>query len=148
MTVYRMTLAKYATQLRAPGTAARWNSQGRYVIYTAGSVALACLENLVHRDSAVLQSPFKLLTIDIPDTVSLRSIEEQQLNGNWWAQEFSYTKQTGDKWLQQMESCVLKVPSAIIHKEYNFLINPAHAEFNQVRLIATEDFCFDRRLKT
>lgn len=147
MTIYRITLSKYANQLFAPGTAGRWNSQGRFVIYTAGSVALACLENLVHRDAAVLQAPYKLMKIEVPDTVSVMDLDETGLKENWWGEQLLNTREIGDQWLQSLQSCVLKVPSAIIQQEYNFLLNPGHPHFSQIRLDSVQDFRFDRRLK-
>lgn len=147
MTVYSITLAKYATELYAPGTAGRWNSQGRFVIYTVGSVALACLENLVHRDAAILQAPYKLMVIEISETVSIQTLEGGDFESDNWISNTGVTRQAGDKWLQLQETCVLKVPSAIIHREFNFLINPSHAHFKQVQLRGVEDFRFDGRLK-
>jgi RES domain-containing protein len=49
MEVYRISLARWTTALTASGNAARWNSKGKFVIYTASSAALACLENVVYR---------------------------------------------------------------------------------------------------
>jgi RES domain-containing protein len=42
---------------------------------------------------------------------------------------------------------VLKVPSAIIASEANYLINTSHPDFEQVKLLGTEDFVFDPRIK-
>ena len=49
MEIYRICLAKYASELVASGNPGRWNLRGQLVIYAAGSRALACLENVVHR---------------------------------------------------------------------------------------------------
>ena len=148
MEVYRITLAKYAQQLIASGTEARWNSRGYFVIYTAGSRALACLENLVHRDSEGLKNLFKVIVINIPDEVEITEIPETDLLENWTKSNNLYkTRQAGNTWLNLHTSCVLKVPSAVIKGEFNFLINPAHPVFSKIKIKALEEFEFDSRLK-
>jgi RES domain-containing protein len=48
-------------------------------------------------------------------------------------------------WLNGATTAILKVPSAIIKKEYNYLINPQHPDFKSIKLTGTEDFSFDIR---
>ena len=52
----------------------------------------------------------------------------------------------GDHWFDTSGSAVLRVRSAIIPEEFNFLLNPQHPEF--VRIIAEPSvpFVFDERL--
>ena len=148
MIVYRITLAKYAYELIAPGTEARWNSRGYFVIYSAGSRALACLENLVHRDSEGLKNLFKVIVIDIPDNIKITEIQETKLPADWTKMNNLYaTRQAGNDWLRALDSCVFKVPSAIIKGEFNYLINPAHADFASIKIKTIEEFEFDSRLK-
>ena len=45
------------------------------------------------------------------------------------------------------ESVILQAPSAIVPEEHNYLLNPAHKDFKKIKLIATEPFTFDPRLK-
>jgi RES domain-containing protein len=146
MKVYRITLAQYALKLYAPGTAARWNSEGRFVIYTAGSVSLACLENLVHRNAAALQTSFRLMYIEIPTGVPISELPGCSLGKNW-EQDYALTRKLGNQWLDEQPSPVLKVPSAIVQEEFNYLLNPAHVEFSQISLLGSEAFSFDQRLK-
>ena len=40
-----------------------------------------------------------------------------------------------------------KVPSAIVPQESNYLINPDHDDFSNIRLVETRDFNFDKRIK-
>jgi len=148
MEVYRITLAKYAKQLIAPGSEARWNSRGYFVIYTAGSRALASLENLVHRDSEGLKSLFKVIVISLPDEIGIAEISIKGLSENWTKSNNLYlTRQIGNTWLTSLSSCVLKVPSAVIKGEFNFLINPAHPSFSTIKIESLEEFEFDSRLK-
>jgi len=147
MRVYRITLARFSTSLFASGFVARWNSKGTFVIYTAGSRSLACLENLVHRSGEGLDAGFRVMTIEIPDDLAIDRVVLNDLPGNW--KEFSQqvsTRMIGDKWVKSGMTAVLKVPSAIIPLEFNFILNPSHQEFKGIKLISSDEFSFDRRL--
>lgn len=149
MLVYRITLEKWSGSLAASGRAARWNSNGRHVIYASWARSLACLENVVHKKGRGLVGSFKTMLIEVPDTVKVDSIELADLPKDW--QDFTayhYCQQLGDAWINGMKSAVLSVPSAIVPQEHNFLLNPLHVDFQKIRLFNTEDFVFDPRIKT
>jgi RES domain-containing protein len=40
----------------------------------------------------------------------------------------------GDPWLDQEEFAVLKVPSAIVEVEFNYLLNPLHRDFQLITI--------------
>lgn len=148
MTVYRICLAKYATALYASGNSARWNSKDVKIIYTPSSRALACLEHLVHRNALGLKQLFKVMLIEIPDDLTIGVLKKEDLENNW--SEFSHypnTQEKGDAWVARNDSAVLQVPSAIIQEEFNYLLNPAHPDFAKIKLVRTEDFDFDPRIK-
>jgi RES domain-containing protein len=147
MIVYRITTPKYA-QLRASGRSARWNKNGDFVIYFAGNISLACLENVVHRDSEGLIGNFSLMRVQIPKKVSVKKIQIEDLPENW-SDKFNYEicQEISINWLNNHESCVLCVPSVIVPLEYNYLINPQHADFRFIKLLSVEKFTFDNRLK-
>jgi RES domain-containing protein len=54
--------------------------------------------------------------------------------------------QLGDAWLNSLENAILRVPSAIIPQEYNYLLNPSHPDFSHIRINVPETFEFDDRL--
>lgn len=147
MLVYRITLDKYSKKLVASGIAARWNSKGNYVIYTAASQALACLENIVHRSGEGLNKLFKVLIIEIADELQIEKVMLSKLRMNWtYYSNFPYTQSIGDAWIEKQTSPVLQVPSAIIPNESNFLFNQHHQDFKKIRIKKVEDFIFDPRL--
>ncbi|GAA4456918.1 RES family NAD+ phosphorylase [Nibrella saemangeumensis] len=148
MLVYRITRAMYAGSLVASGGAARWNSRGKFVIYTAATRALACLENVVHRSGEGLQDLFRVMVIEVPEQLHQEEISLDILPATWAEfQNYYQCQQIGDAWLQRMQTAVLRVPSAIVPNEYNYLLNPTHPDFARVRLIQTEPFLFDPRIK-
>ncbi|HUM46238.1 MAG TPA: RES family NAD+ phosphorylase [Chitinophagales bacterium] len=148
MEVYRIALKKWSRKLSASGNAARWNSKGQEVIYTAASRALASLENIVHRGGEGLNENFRVMIIDIPSSVKIETIALSDLPDHWWEPvHYRECRKIGDEWLVAAKYPVLKVPSAIILHEYNYLLNPQHPDFKKIKLKQTEDFKFDPRIK-
>jgi RES domain-containing protein len=148
MILYRITLEKLASSLKASGLPARWNPKGRYVIYTAETRALACLENLVHRSGEGLHHLFCIVEIEVPDWASMQEIGPEMLPESWHdIRHYPVCQSIGDRWIEGQGSLLLRVPSSIIPDEHNRLINPAHPEFNDVRIRAVKPFRFDQRLK-
>ena len=148
MIVYRISLTEYSGKLIASGNPARWNSKDTKVIYTAESKALACLENVVHRNSKGLQKNFMQMNILVPDEIEMKEIKIGGLNPDW--KEFmrmSYTQSIGDEWVRAGETAILKVPSAIVPGDSNFLLNPAHKDFKKIKLLKTLAFQFDSRIQ-
>jgi RES domain-containing protein len=148
MIVFRITLEKYATGLYASGNPARWNSKDVKVIYTAGSRALACLENVVHRGSFGLRENFRTILVEIPDDVNMEEISLSSLVPDWRKySNYPFTQQLGDAWVKRSLAAVLKIPSAIIPEEYNYLLNPLQADFRRIKYVRNEPFDFDERIK-
>jgi RES domain-containing protein len=148
--IYRITTKQWADRLVASGYPARWNSMGIYTIYTASSRSLACLENLVHMDIASLQQLFRVCIIQVPDDLKIGNVNANELPKDWYLSEpagYSICQPIGDRWNLENKFLLLRVPSAIIKNEYNYLINPNHKDFNKLKLHGTEPFFFDDRLR-
>lgn len=148
MFVFRITLTKYVNSLLASGRAARWNSNDVKMIYTSNSKALACLENVVHRNKLGLSSNFSVMEIDIPNSIAITEIFLSKLPKYWDQFENMHLMQKiGDQWINDCKTAVLKVPSSIIHDEFNYLLNPNHLDFEKIKLIKVKPFLFDDRIK-
>lgn len=147
MNVYRITLDKWSHKLTASGYPARWNSKGKFVIYTAQNRALACLENMVHRSGEGLFKQFKVMVIQLPENIKCEIIDPKNLPEDWFEfKNYDICQQIGDEWLEKCENPILQVPSVIIANEYNYLINPNHPDFKTIELLRSESFEFDPRL--
>lgn len=146
MIVYRITTVKWATQLNGSGYPARWNPRHVRVIYTAGSIALACLENLAHRSGEGLNANFRLVAINIPEQTSSDSYSLTDLPEGWHTVHgYAICQKIGAEWIQNNETCILSVPSSIIPYETNVLINPNHPDFHQISIQSIRQFSFDER---
>ena len=59
----------------------------------------------------------------------------------------SETAEIGDDWLKSQSSLVLKVPSTIVTREANYLVNIKHVNFSKVLETKIKlDFNLDNRL--
>jgi RES domain-containing protein len=125
----------------------RWNPPGYYVAYTSESLSLAALEffaNLELEDSGL---PLVAVSADVPETVRVVSLDEKDLPADWRAYPAPpSTKLLGTRWAQRGESAVLSVPSALIPRERNYLLNPAHPQFRKIVAGKPERFAFDTRM--
>ncbi|RYE11778.1 MAG: RES domain-containing protein [Sphingobacteriaceae bacterium] len=153
MLIYRISQTKYASSLTASGVDGRWNLFGQKVIYTAGSVALACLENLAHRSGTSLAAGnFSLSVIEVEDGLKIEEVKTEDLvsaNPKWQSVEnYPLTQKLGSDWLNRNSSAILKVPSAIIDLEYNYLLNLNHPDFTKIKVAVVNKFAFDPRLKS
>ena len=148
MIVYRISKAKYKDDISGIGAklyGSRWNTAGIPMLYSAENISLAVLEILVHLQEFEMPAEYFLVKIQLPDDVKLSSIEPGKLKKNWQHDE-GYTQFIGSEFIKNNQSLVLKVPSAIITEECNYLVNPLHKNFNKAQILNTKEFIFDNRL--
>jgi RES domain-containing protein len=118
------------------------------MVYTAGSLALAVLEMLVHLDDDELLSSYSFVAAQIPTALILPVASFRSLPHDWDASPPPLElQQLGDDWVRDQASAVLEVPTAIVPREKNYLLNPAHPDFAQIKIEAPERFVFDERLR-
>ncbi len=150
MIVYRLAKERFKNYLSGKGAeiaGGRWNSKGVAVLYTSESRALCTTEIAVHTPLGILPDDFYLITIDIPDNIEIKEIKVTQLPENWKnIPHINDTQQTGNKFIKEKKFLVLKVPSAVVQGDYNYLLNPAHKDFEKIKIKKTEKFEFDKRL--
>jgi RES domain-containing protein len=149
MFVYRICRTKWANDLTGEGArlyGGRWNRKGVPCLYTSSSISLAILEFSVNVTLDQLPRALSLVTIKIPDEVHELKIDD--LPGNWNAVPApASAKDFGSKMLTDAKHLTIKLPSSIITREFNYIINPLHPHMKQCRIISVEDFVFDVRIK-
>lgn len=149
MVLYRITRRVYADDLSGTGArlyGGRWNSKGKAVVYTASSQSLALLEVLVHLTPLLIPKDYYAVEIEVPDE-SILSINSEYLPEDWNDLLPPATiKKIGDTFLAENKYLLLKVPSAIVPDEFNYLINVSHPLMEEVRVVKKKPFSFDERL--
>lgn len=124
----------------------RWNSRGHRVVYVAESLALATLEILVHGVPYETLKRFYCIPATIPEDL-VTEVNRNTLPANWRKDPPPETLQKfGNKWIKDNRSAVLKVPSAVIPIEFNYLINPDHPDFSKIKIGRKQRHALDVRL--
>ncbi len=124
----------------------RWNSPGKPVIYAAETYALAVLENLVHFNIGELPPKLVYVEITVPSTVSREMADPSALVG--WDRPVAgkVSQAFGDRWLDEMRTAVLIVPSLLSPRERNLLIHPTHPQMREIHTSAPRRLHLDSRL--
>lgn len=124
----------------------RWNTAGVPVVYAAGACSLALLEVLVHVPDLVVLKGYVVYRVEIPDEL-IAEVPFDELPENWNQPGLvPDLRRLGDEWVRSRRSAALRVPSAIIPVEYNFVLNPRHPEFERIDVGPREPLPVDPRL--
>jgi RES domain-containing protein len=111
------------------GDPGRWNSHGVPVVYASSTVALCCLETLVHVcGDAGLPLQRWLVAIDVPMEHWQQRTTLEPFDLPCWdtTPSGAAPRDWGDRWLASRRSLLAAVPSVIVPEESNLLINPKH----------------------
>jgi len=150
MEAFRLSREKFAGTLSGKGAAikgARWNSVGVELIYAAANRSLAMAEVVVHLTLGTVPADYIMMTLFIPDDISLQKLNVTDLPPNWNIFPHPSSTQTiGDQFVAENKYCVLQIPSSVTQGDHNLLINPNHPDFKKIKIIATEKFPFDKRI--
>jgi RES domain-containing protein len=127
----------------------RWNSEDTRLVCTAETRALAMLEVSMHLDlTEDLPNDRYFVEIDVPDDSTALEVQLADLPLNLDSKPALLDTQIiGDDFVLNSESLILKVPSAIIPQEHNYLINPRHSDAKRIKVISKTILKFDERLK-
>jgi RES domain-containing protein len=124
----------------------RWNSPGRRASYAASSESLATLEYLVHATSTAYFVDVVLVIAEIPDDRLERL--RAPLPPDWRTTPPPLsTVRLGDAWLDAKTAAALVVPSVVVPRETNVVVNPLHPDAASVRVVAIEPWTVDDRLR-
>jgi len=121
----------------------RWNTVGTPLIYTAGSLSLAILEWRMHlADWPALPMVYFILRFDEGLVWEPHSLPKG------WAKVPAGTPTAyfGDAWFESGRSAVMRVPSAIVPNEFNYLLNPLHKDFRKIQISKPRSLKVDPRL--
>ncbi|MGB6869848.1 MAG: RES family NAD+ phosphorylase [Acidobacteriaceae bacterium] len=118
----------------------RWNSKGVAVVYTAAHRSLSILEVLVHvkggagAGTAPIGAPFHVYAVSF-DAALLEELPVSSLPAGWNSEPPASASQSlGDAWVLAARRPVLAVPSVIVPEERNYLLNPNHPHFPEIKI--------------
>jgi RES domain-containing protein len=151
MRVWRICKAEHAaTAFTGEGAilyGGRWHHPGARVVYCSESRALAALEQLVHLHRNQLPPNFVCFAVEIPDALAIHEVRTADLPAAWRRQPGPPAlRDIGSRWVESGATVALRVPSAVVPGEHNFLLNPRHPDFGQLAIGEPRAFAFDERL--
>lgn len=150
MIVYRIGRTKYANDLTGEGArlnGGRWNHKLSACLYTSESRSLAVLEYTVNVNVDDIPRALSMATLDIPEK-NILELTVADLPGDWRNSPApASTKDFGTELLKKAQYAVIKIPSAIIPDEFNYLLNPMHRESSKFSIVDVRDFIYDVRIK-
>ena len=150
MIVYRIGKTKHARNLTGEGArlnGGRWNHKLTPCLYTSESRALALLEYSVNVNIDDIPHTLSITTLEIPDSIILQ-LTIASLPRNWRESPApTATKDFGTDLLKNASHPVIKIPSAIIPEEFNYILNQLHRDSAAFRVIDVADFVYDVQIK-
>jgi RES domain-containing protein len=149
--LWRLTAVRHA-QRAYTGEGARlyggrWNHPGVPLVYTSLTLSLAALELFVHLDGDIAPDHLAARAAELPGDLAIPVLEIADLPGNWRTYPApERLKDLGTAWARSGASLALSVPSAVVPRERNVLLSPAHPDFARLRVLPPEGFSFDPRM--
>lgn len=153
--LWRLSLEKHAaTASSGQGSflyGGRWSPVGCPAVYLSESVSLTVLETLVHADTAVWATPAAprhvVFAVNVPDDIVIEAVSADDLSADWNVTPAPAALQDiGSSWFDRAASPLLRVPSAIVKQESNFLFNPLHPDASRIEIGEPESFGVDGQL--
>lgn len=140
-------VASAFTGAGAHASGGRWNSPGTSLVYCAEHPALAAMEMLVHlHDIDALREQYVLIPVEFD--AALAAAPGKPLPKNWDSDSARLAlRAIGDAWVAAASPTpVLIVPSVLLPRCDNYLINPKHADFAKLQIGKPVPFAYDPRI--
>jgi RES domain-containing protein len=150
ITAWRITRDKYIRDAFSGDGAkqygGRWNPPGIPMVYTAQSLSLAILELIVHLEDDGDISSYVAIPVTFPPAL-VQILPESRWPEKWDSLPIAEpSRQIGKEWFDAMTSVVLQVPSSVVPRESNFLINPVHPKFSKLKIGPPQSLHIDQRI--
>lgn len=125
----------------------RWTPRGLPAAFASATLSLAALERFVHTDPDLEPADLVSVAIEITPAHRVESLAVSD-HPSIWREYPAPVELTsiGERWLREARTVALSVPSVVIPRERNFIINPGHADFATLNVALPEPFAFDPRM--
>lgn len=151
MNIYRLAKKEYIDDFSGEGArlyGGRWNLPGTPCFYASESSALCLLEFVVHYNKEVMPLDVVMAEIELPDDLKITDLSPEELPKKWDSIQLNYaTQRFGTEFFKQFNSVGFKVPSVVAPFGFNYILNPLHEKFHQIKLISQKEFDLDGRIK-
>lgn len=150
MIIFRLCKAAFAKDLSGKGaelSGGRWNSKGTAMLYASSSRALCMAEVAFHLPLYLVPEDYRLISLEIPERLKFETVFPESLSTDW--KQFPHKNSTqliGDAFIKSGKNLLIRVPSAVVQGEWNYLINTNHKDVKLIKTLSNDPFHFDERL--
>lgn len=149
MQVFRIFPARFSstafTGIGGLYAARRWNHLGTAMVYCATSRALAAMEYFVNLEPIDAPDDLLMASATVPDDL-IEELNLSLLPSNWRELDDLACRNLGSGWAKSRRSLALLVPSVVVERDMNLLLNPAHSDFPKIAVAEAIPFRFDPRM--
>ena len=137
MNVYRISRCAYIDDLSGTGALfypGRWHNKGSAVLYTSSSASLALLESIVHITS-VVKINMCMICLELPAAAPIKNVLLSELPADWLNNPPpEVLKNYGDQLVRDNKLLALRVPSAVMPEESNYILNTGHKDYHKIKI--------------
>jgi len=122
----------------------RWHRSGVPIVYCADHPSTSLLEIFVHANRLTVPDSYQLVEIDVPADIACLDAD---LSGDAkWRSNVEFTQSAGMQFIQDRRFAIMRVPSVVMPKARNVLINPGHPDSARISIVGADHYPFDSRL--
>ena len=131
----------------ASRTLGRWHLLAQRVLYFSSSLALCVLELRANSVSfATIRQEYHYIDIEItPDHFLIEEVPKLFYSKDWTLNQ-QLTQEYGNEWFRSGRSTILKVRSAVLPTDSNFILNTTHPDFSDINFPVPMDIPLDPRV--
>ena len=149
MLLYRISPKAYLPQ-DPTGAAAtsegRWHLMGQRVLYFSSSLSLCVLELKANAISFErIRTAYHYCTMNV-DSIKNSEFVVDSFYSKDWTLDKRASQQYGADWFSRKSSLILKVKSAVLPVEWNYLVNTTHRDFTSLSFPSPLSSPLDSRL--
>ena len=117
------------------------------MLYFSEHLSLCVLELLTRVDYEFLSQDYAFIEVEISER-SITTISDMDVISEDWRLDppVSVTKDFGSQWLTKNENLAMFVPSAVLPRERNILINPKHLSISKLKILDEGPLELDPRM--
>ena len=149
MEIFRISNQKYFPHdpaISALSSEGRWHQKGEKVLYFSSSLALCVLELKANGVSfKSIRERFHFSSSTITEKQTIEIVPTKFYKAEWQSSKKG-SQEFGSHWFTQNQSLILKVKSAVLGHEMNFIINPMHKQFLSLKFSSPKAVPLDARL--
>ena len=132
----------------AEKVAGRWHTLGQRVLYFSSSLALCVLELKANSVSfETIRHEFHYVEIEIDSEMIFIEKVPGWIYKKDWNMNRQLTQGFGDKWYKEGRTPILKVLSAALRKDNNYILNCNHPDFSKIKFPKAKVIPIDSRLR-